>query len=40
MTRRARLEANGWFVMLVNANDLRDPDELVRRIRTVLAARV
>jgi very-short-patch-repair endonuclease len=39
MTRRARLEADGWFVMLVNANDLRDPDELVARIRTVLASR-
>ena len=39
MTRRARLEADGWFVMLVNANDLRDPDELIARIRTVLAAR-
>lgn len=39
MTRRARLEADGWFVMLVNANDLRDPDELVARIRTVLTSR-
>jgi very-short-patch-repair endonuclease len=40
MTRRARLEADGWFVMLVNANDLRDPDELVARIRTVLTSRI
>lgn len=40
MTRRARLEADGWFVMLINANDLRDPDELIARIRTVLASRV
>jgi very-short-patch-repair endonuclease len=40
MTRRARLEADGWFVMLVNADDLRDPAELVARIRTVLASRV
>ena len=40
MTRRARLEADGWFVMLINANDLRDPGELIARIRTVLASRV
>ena len=40
MTRRARLEADGWIVMLINANDLRDPDELIARIRTVLASRV
>ena len=40
MTRRARLEADGWFVMLINVNDLRDPDELIARIRTVLASRV
>ncbi|MHC5795031.1 endonuclease domain-containing protein [Lacisediminihabitans sp. FW035] len=39
ITHRARLEADGWFVMQVNANDLRDPDELVARIRTVLASR-
>ena len=40
MTRRARLDADGWFVMLINANDLRDPGELIARIRTVLASRV
>jgi very-short-patch-repair endonuclease len=39
MTRRARLEADGWYVMEVNADDLRDPAELVHRIRQVLAAR-
>lgn len=39
MTRRARLEADGWYVMEVNADDLRDPAELVRRIRRVLVAR-
>jgi len=40
MTRRARLEADGWFVMLVNANDLRDPEELLARIRKVLSSRM
>lgn len=39
MTRRARLEADGWYVMEVNADDLRDPAELVERIRLVLAGR-
>ncbi|HEU4807441.1 MAG TPA: hypothetical protein VFT01_04205 [Homoserinimonas sp.] len=39
MTRRARLEADGWYVMEVNADDLRDPIELVQRIRRVLAGR-
>lgn len=37
MTRRSRLEADGWFVMLINADDLRDPEELLQRIRNVLA---
>ena len=37
MTRRSRLEAQGWYVMELNADDLRDPAELVARIRTVLA---
>lgn len=35
MTRRSRLEAQGWYVMELNADDLRDPGELVARIRTV-----
>lgn len=33
MTRRARLEAEGWTVIFINSDDLRDPAELVRRIR-------
>ena len=33
MTRRSRLEAEGWRVMELNADDLKDPAELVRRIR-------
>ncbi len=37
MTRRSRLEAQGWFVMELNADDLKDPRELVARIRMVLA---
>lgn len=37
MTRRGRLEALGWQVMEVNADDLHDPGELTTRIRTVLA---
>lgn len=37
MTRRSRLEAQGWFVMELNADDLRDPTELVARIRMVIA---
>lgn len=39
MTRRARLEADGWFVMELNANDLADPRELVTRLRLVVASR-
>lgn len=39
MTRRSRLEAQGWLVIELNANDLRDPDELVARIRLFLAQR-
>ncbi|WP_345061974.1 hypothetical protein [Leifsonia kafniensis] len=35
MTRRARLEAEGWRVMELNADDLTNPVELVRRIRTL-----
>lgn len=37
MTRRARLEAQGWRVMELNADDLRDPAELIARIRAILA---
>ena len=39
MTRRARLEANGWIVMEINGDDLRSPDELAERIRAVLRSR-
>lgn len=39
MTRRSRLEALGWYVMELNADDLADPVELVARIRAVLARR-
>jgi very-short-patch-repair endonuclease len=35
MTRRSKLEAQGWRVMELNADDLRDPAELVNRIRAV-----
>lgn len=39
MTRISRLQADGWFVIQVNADDLREPVELVQRIRKVLADR-
>ena len=39
MTRISRLEADGWYVMLVNKDDLDDPAELLQRIRQVLATR-
>ncbi|WP_161972413.1 DUF559 domain-containing protein [Glaciihabitans arcticus] len=39
MTRRSKLEAEGWYVMEINADDLRSPEELVARVRTVLARR-
>ena len=35
MTRRARLEAQGWKVMELNADDLHDPAELLSRIRAL-----
>jgi very-short-patch-repair endonuclease len=38
MTRRSRLEAQGWYVMEINADDLRDPVELMARIRSVLVS--
>jgi len=37
MTRISRLEADGWRVMQINADDLDDPIELVARIRHMLA---
>jgi very-short-patch-repair endonuclease len=35
MTRRAKLEAQGWRVMDLNADDLKNPTELVQRIRAL-----
>lgn len=40
MTRKSRLEADGWHVIEVNARDLDNPAELIARIRRVLARRV
>lgn len=37
MTRRARLESQGWTVMELNADDLNDPRELVTRIQRSLS---
>lgn len=37
MTRRSRLEADGWHIMLIGPDDLRNPRELCTRIRTLLA---
>lgn len=39
MTRVGRLEAAGWLVMLINADDLKNPAELVQRVRSVLEIR-
>jgi hypothetical protein len=39
MTRRSRLEAQGWRVIELNADDLKNPEELVARIRDVMARR-
>lgn len=39
MTRRSELEAEGWYVMEINADDLRDPAALVARIRSALFRR-
>jgi len=39
MTRRSRLEALGWRVIELNADDLKDPAELVARIRALIARR-
>ena len=39
MTRRSRLEAQNWIVIELNADDLRDPDELASRIRMILQRR-
>jgi very-short-patch-repair endonuclease len=39
MTRRARLEAGGWIVIEVNADDLRNSAELLARLSQVLVSR-
>jgi hypothetical protein len=39
MTRRSKLEAAGWKVMELNWDDLKDPDELVARIRARMGGR-
>jgi len=39
MTRVAELESMGWKVVFVNADDLREPEALVARIRAILASR-
>lgn len=39
MTRIAKLQADGWYVMQVNADDLHNPRELADRIRHVLSER-
>lgn len=39
MTRRMRLEAMGWYVLEINADDLRDPVALVALISSILARR-
>jgi len=40
MTRRSRLEAGGRGVMELNADDLKDPDELIQRIRARISIHV
>lgn len=40
MTRISRLEADRWFVMQVNNDDLSNPRELAQRIRIVLGGRL
>lgn len=39
MTRKSRLQADGWLVIEVNVSDLDDPAELVNRVRKTLALR-
>jgi hypothetical protein len=37
MSRRAHLEADGWIVVELNADDLSDPSTVVARVRAALA---
>jgi very-short-patch-repair endonuclease len=39
MTRRSRLEADGWTVIEINVDDLNDPAELVARIHRIMRSR-
>jgi very-short-patch-repair endonuclease len=39
MTRISRLEADGWYVIQVNKDDLDTPEELLQRISLVLSRR-
>lgn len=39
MTRRSRLEADGWFVIEIHGGDLHNPTELTARIRQVISSR-
>jgi very-short-patch-repair endonuclease len=39
MTRASRLEADGWYILNLNANDLHNADELTARIRRILRSR-
>lgn len=39
MTRRAKLEADGWYVLELNVDDLADPAALIARIHAVLLRR-
>ena len=37
MTRKSRLQADGWLVLEINARDLENPDEVVARVLRALA---
>lgn len=37
MTRRSRLEADGWHIMLIGPDDLKNPRELCARVRALVA---
>jgi hypothetical protein len=39
LTRRSRLEADGWYVIFIGAGELENPAELLQRVQTVLASR-
>ncbi|WP_345763593.1 hypothetical protein [Diaminobutyricibacter sp. McL0608] len=37
LTRAIRLQADGWTIVQIGADDMRDPDQLLARIRSILA---